>query len=597
MCVCTKLFELVGTQQNFCWLFHCKSPAFLPPSVNSPNTQVPWTCPRACAFCLFVRQNSFCPLFRVMFCSWMQFWTMLRSVWENIALLCHKQRNTQNILTNGKWNDKKENDYYCFRGAEAIAPAISLCTTPEDMIRWIKFNLFGNENIVDEATWEEIHQGQQHAKDMFPNRIRQPLTPVSYVFESYGLGWFVGTYRGMKSVFLVHYHLGYVSLTRQVAFLCLNSEVFFVWSGFGNVSLTSKVRLLLGIPPSNSVPIAKTDKGCLGMFLTTYIFFWGFLNKSQKMSFVEWALHQTGKYYQTWNIEMATCVHSVVLSFLRNQNCFNKTQKFEIFYRSISFLDHQNRLGTFSNCRIAGPDALRFIPGHLQSDHAGSRVAVRHVHIHQWRSPGLPLDHKLSHSHVCYWSRSEWKALDYIRRSLCVSSRFNGHHEFWPFRHWYKSQSPALFTQLHRSLLSSHLWQSDFFIAQQQPVAATNCWYSVQGFCAACPIQRLIYHRSCWQRLVSRTQDGDILWGSERYCTNKQGWNSFPGAFRSPGVWTPSCRHQPWGLAPERDGRVSQLEHWNQAVHCVEQITHNHPHFPFLSQFFQFSPFNVEIFL
>ena len=92
-------------------------------------------------------------------------------------------------------------DILCLlRGAEAIAPAISLCTTPIDMAKWIKFNLEGNSNIVDESTVEDIHKGQIEADQMFPIRIKPPLAPVSYVFHKYGLGWFVGKYRGKSEL-------------------------------------------------------------------------------------------------------------------------------------------------------------------------------------------------------------------------------------------------------------------------------------------------------------------------------------------------------------------------------------------------------------
>ena len=86
--------------------------------------------------------------------------------------------------------------YLLKRGAEAIAPAISLCTTPPDMAKWIKFNLEGNDDIVDDTVFREIHRGQIHAGHMLPIRIKPPLASVSFLFDTYGLGWFVGEYRG-----------------------------------------------------------------------------------------------------------------------------------------------------------------------------------------------------------------------------------------------------------------------------------------------------------------------------------------------------------------------------------------------------------------
>lgn len=105
----------------------------------------------------------------------------------------------------GDWELKKQwllrteannNKLRIFRGTEAIAPAISLCSTARDMIEWIKFNLEGNGNLTDRAAAEEIQRGQVDAQRMFSGRIKPPLAPVSYQFPTYGLGWFVGSYRG-----------------------------------------------------------------------------------------------------------------------------------------------------------------------------------------------------------------------------------------------------------------------------------------------------------------------------------------------------------------------------------------------------------------
>ena len=65
------------------------------------------------------------------------------------------------------------------------------------MAKWIKFNLEGNNNIVDETTIKALHRGQIKADHMLPIRIKPPLAPVSYVFDKYGFGWFVGEYRGI----------------------------------------------------------------------------------------------------------------------------------------------------------------------------------------------------------------------------------------------------------------------------------------------------------------------------------------------------------------------------------------------------------------
>ena len=78
------------------------------------------------------------------------------------------------------------------RGAEAIAPAISLCTTPPDMAKWIKFNLEGNDDIVDDTVFREIHRGQIHAGHMLPIRIKPPLASVSFLFDTYDLDGLLG---------------------------------------------------------------------------------------------------------------------------------------------------------------------------------------------------------------------------------------------------------------------------------------------------------------------------------------------------------------------------------------------------------------------
>ena len=64
------------------------------------------------------------------------------------------------------------------------------------MAKWIKFNLEGNDDIGDDEVIREIHRGQIHAGHMLSIRIKPPLASVSFQFDTYGLGWFVGEYRG-----------------------------------------------------------------------------------------------------------------------------------------------------------------------------------------------------------------------------------------------------------------------------------------------------------------------------------------------------------------------------------------------------------------
>ncbi len=87
-----------------------------------------------------------------------------------------------------------------FHNTENIGPAGSINSTIQDMAKWLLFNLnkgkWNNKQIISSDSLKEIHSPQ----------ITVPL-PIKYKefhYTSYGMGWFVTSYRGH----LLLYHSG-----------------------------------------------------------------------------------------------------------------------------------------------------------------------------------------------------------------------------------------------------------------------------------------------------------------------------------------------------------------------------------------------------
>ncbi|MFC2164995.1 serine hydrolase [Acidobacteriota bacterium] len=88
-----------------------------------------------------------------------------------------------------------------FRNIDNVGPAGSINSNVKDMLKWVQFHLnkgkVGDKEIISEAGQKEMY-----TPAMF---IRQPMLsvqPDDQSIMSYGLGWFLETYRGHK---LVHH--------------------------------------------------------------------------------------------------------------------------------------------------------------------------------------------------------------------------------------------------------------------------------------------------------------------------------------------------------------------------------------------------------
>ena len=93
--------------------------------------------------------------------------------------------------------------------AEAVAPAIALCTTSVDMVTWMTALLtilrhdeasrdHTLQDILPPDVLQEVTRPQISVTDpqMYESEIVPPATPVTLLYDKYGLAWFVGQYEG-----------------------------------------------------------------------------------------------------------------------------------------------------------------------------------------------------------------------------------------------------------------------------------------------------------------------------------------------------------------------------------------------------------------
>ncbi len=77
----------------------------------------------------------------------------------------------------------------------AVGPAISICSSADDMARWLQLlqgtGVFNGRRLLAEATVEEMFT---------PQMVISTLGPRELPISSYGLGWFVESYRGRLMV-------------------------------------------------------------------------------------------------------------------------------------------------------------------------------------------------------------------------------------------------------------------------------------------------------------------------------------------------------------------------------------------------------------
>lgn len=84
-----------------------------------------------------------------------------------------------------------------FRNLDSMGPAGSINSNLTDMLKWLSLHLnkgkINGKQIISEKTIEELHSPQIPC-DLFPFKFDE------IQFPSYGLGWFVESYRGIKHV-------------------------------------------------------------------------------------------------------------------------------------------------------------------------------------------------------------------------------------------------------------------------------------------------------------------------------------------------------------------------------------------------------------
>ncbi len=141
-----------------------------------------------------------------------------------------------------------------YRNIDAIGPAGSINSTIEDMTKWLRLHLndgmFEGKQIVSKANLAEMHNPNM----VITGDFFSALAGSEEVFNSsYGLGWFIETYRGYKSV----HHGGHIDgFTAHVAFLP-QKKIGVValmnlgGSGFGFVPAYHVYDVLTGQKPVN----------------------------------------------------------------------------------------------------------------------------------------------------------------------------------------------------------------------------------------------------------------------------------------------------------------------------------------------------------
>ena len=83
-----------------------------------------------------------------------------------------------------------------FRNIDVVGPAGSINSNLVDMVRWVELHLsdgrFGETRVISAAGLDEMHQPQMV--------LRESGQDPEIVLTSYGLGWFIESYRGKRRV-------------------------------------------------------------------------------------------------------------------------------------------------------------------------------------------------------------------------------------------------------------------------------------------------------------------------------------------------------------------------------------------------------------
>ncbi|MDJ0842473.1 MAG: serine hydrolase [Acidobacteriota bacterium] len=145
-----------------------------------------------------------------------------------------------------------------FRETSAVAPAISLNTHVEDMARWVRFQLsdgrVGDVQILSPSTARAMHTPHVSAGGYPRSRNR--------FLQSYGLGWFIESYRGHYRV----YHSGNIDgFTSLVSLLPLKKAGLVILANKWSAELPELLAFeitdrLLGLESSDWVGRARNSR-------------------------------------------------------------------------------------------------------------------------------------------------------------------------------------------------------------------------------------------------------------------------------------------------------------------------------------------------
>lgn len=102
--------------------------------------------------------------------------------------------------------------YYPYRGYKLTRAANGLCSTANDVSKWLLMNLKNGvstgrrKQIISQESLQRLFALDMdrftESYDLIRERFLQPAVTVSFSREGYGMGWEIGTYRGKKKAYL-----------------------------------------------------------------------------------------------------------------------------------------------------------------------------------------------------------------------------------------------------------------------------------------------------------------------------------------------------------------------------------------------------------
>lgn len=140
-----------------------------------------------------------------------------------------------------------------YRDIQAVGPAGSIYSCVSDMANWVLLHLnkgkHNGKQIVSEANLQQMHTPQMIILDSSPERIASNFPEIGH--GSYGLGWFIETYRGHETL----HHGGNIDgFSAHVAFMPKDNIGWVVLSNQDNSAVPIVVSQyiadrLLGLEP------------------------------------------------------------------------------------------------------------------------------------------------------------------------------------------------------------------------------------------------------------------------------------------------------------------------------------------------------------